>query len=53
MGNGLQMMAMFNAKERSKEAWGVLVAMADPTLRIANIVKPEGSGLSMIEVIKG
>lgn len=44
------MMVNFNSAERDLEAWNLLFEKADPRLKIKNIVKPEGSALSFIEV---
>ncbi|KAI9656044.1 MAG: hypothetical protein M1821_005105 [Bathelium mastoideum] len=48
----MMMMSMFNALERSIEDWESLIERADSQLKIVRITKPEGSTLSMLEVMK-
>lgn len=46
----LQMMALTNARERSRDEFEALVKLADSRLSIKNIVTPMGSAMSLIEV---
>ncbi|KAI9684552.1 MAG: hypothetical protein M1822_005640 [Bathelium mastoideum] len=48
----MMMMSMFNALERSIEDWESLIERANSQLKIVRITKPEGSTLSMLEVMK-
>ena len=48
----MMMMSMFNSLERSRQDWEAVIARADARLKIVSINTPEGSGLSMIEVVK-
>ncbi|KAL8731400.1 MAG: hypothetical protein Q9181_004328 [Wetmoreana brouardii] len=48
----LYMMAMMNAKERTEKDWKKLFAAAAPELKVKAFVKPEGSALGFVEVIK-
>jgi 6-hydroxytryprostatin B O-methyltransferase len=47
----LQMMAVFNAKERRKEDWTKLFHEADRRLVVKQFQQPRGSALSLIEVV--
>jgi 6-hydroxytryprostatin B O-methyltransferase len=47
----LQMMALFNAKERTKRDWEALFKGADPRLNIKAFRQPLGSAASLIEVV--
>lgn len=47
----LQMMAVFNAKERTKGDWIELFRQADERLIVKEIRQPRGSILSLIEVV--
>ena len=48
----MMMLAMFNALERTAEDWSELVRKADVGLKIVAIKQPEGSALSLLEVVK-
>lgn len=48
----LHMMAMMNAKERTEGDWKKLFAAAAPELKVKAFVKPEGSALGFVEVVK-
>jgi hypothetical protein len=47
----LQMMAVFNAKERRKEDWINLFQEADKRLVVKQFLQPRGSTLTLIEVV--
>lgn len=47
----LQMLLWFNAKERSYDQWESLLHLADPRLKIKNVVTPPASAMSFIEVV--
>ena len=44
------MMLIVNSVERDREAWDELFKKADPRLKVGNIVQPEGSAHSYIEL---
>ena len=45
------MLAMANAKERDRNDWVDLFASIDPRFKVQNIVTPEKSQLSIVEVV--
>ena len=45
------MAACFNGAERTKAQWTGLLHSADERFVIKNIVRPEGSSMSIIEVV--
>lgn len=47
----LEMMMNFNAIERDTEGWKALFEKADPRLMLKNIVTPQGSAQSVMEVV--
>jgi 6-hydroxytryprostatin B O-methyltransferase len=47
------MMQLFNSLERDLEGWQEILTAADPRLRINAVNKPEGSFLTVIDVVKG
>ncbi|RMZ82908.1 hypothetical protein DV736_g6630, partial [Chaetothyriales sp. CBS 134916] len=47
----MQMGMVLNALERDEQQWIELFAAADPRFKIRNIVMPQGSVMSMIEVV--
>ncbi|WZH49403.1 O-methyltransferase [Fusarium acuminatum] len=46
------MMQLFNSLERDLEGWQKILTVADPRLRINAVNKPEGSFLTVIDVVK-
>lgn len=46
----LQMMALFNAKERTLADWKVLFAAADSRLVLKSVHTPNGSEMSIMEL---
>ena len=48
----LYMMAMMNAKERTEDDWRRLFYRASSDLEVRAFVKPEGSALGFVEVMK-
>lgn len=49
----MEMLMVFNATERDLEAFRKLLGKVDPRLKIRNVVQPQGSFQSYIEVILG
>ena len=47
----VQMMTAFNFRERERADWEALFTSADPRLKLRNVVKPEGSVNSVMEVV--
>jgi len=47
----LTMMQAFNSNERDLEDWKKLLAYADARLRLAGVVQPFGSAMSILEVV--
>ncbi|KAM0204752.1 hypothetical protein ACHAQI_009926 [Fusarium lateritium] len=47
------MMQLFNSLERDLEGWQEVLTAADPRLRINAVNKPEGSFLTVIDVVRG
>ena len=47
----LHMAMMFNGKEREMHEWTAILEAADPRLKIKNVVTPQGSALSVIEIM--
>lgn len=45
------MAAFFNAAQRTKAQWVGLLQAADERFVVQNIVRPEGSAMSVIEVV--
>ena len=45
------MAACFNGAERTKAQWIALLRSADDRFVVQNIVRPEGSTMSIIEVV--
>lgn len=46
----LQMLVLFNAKQRTVEDWGKLVADADSRLELANVYRLPGSAFGLLEI---
>ncbi|KAJ0414782.1 O-methyltransferase-domain-containing protein [Aspergillus carlsbadensis] len=46
----LQMMVVVNGKERNRQEWDELLALADPRLRILSVRQPQNSVASIIEI---
>ncbi|KAL2856736.1 S-adenosyl-L-methionine-dependent methyltransferase [Aspergillus pseudodeflectus] len=46
----LQMMVVVNGKERNRQEWDELLALADPRLRILSVKQPQYSVASIIEI---
>ncbi|KAI4153049.1 MAG: hypothetical protein LQ340_002536 [Diploschistes diacapsis] len=49
----LTMMQAFNSKERDLADWKHLIAAADPSLQLVNVMQPFGSAMSILEVTLG
>jgi 6-hydroxytryprostatin B O-methyltransferase len=49
----LTMMQAFNSKERDLTDWKDLLAAADHSLQLVNVVQPSGSAMSVLEVAFG
>lgn len=47
----IEMMQSFNGVEREVEDWKMLLAATDKRLQVASVNQPEGSALSLIEVV--
>jgi 6-hydroxytryprostatin B O-methyltransferase len=47
----LVVMSHFNARERAMEDWEKLLSKVDPRLRIKSVIQPEGSIMSVLEVV--
>jgi 6-hydroxytryprostatin B O-methyltransferase len=47
----LNMMTLFNARERNMDEWEMIVKAADSRLKIKNVVTPPGSVLSVLELV--
>jgi len=45
------MLSLFNSSERTLLAWRNLFALADPRFVLADIRRPEGSTMSVIEAV--
>lgn len=48
----MMMLSMFNGLERTQQDWEDLISKTDSSLKIAKIVKPKGSALSLLEIVK-
>ncbi len=46
----MTMIQAFNSKERGMEDWGYLLGLADSRLKLAGVVQPFGSAMSVLEV---
>jgi 6-hydroxytryprostatin B O-methyltransferase len=46
----LQMMVVVNGKERTRQEWDELLALADPRLKIVSVKQPQYSVASIIEI---
>lgn len=46
----MNMLSLFNSRERDVDDWKRLLAEADARFRWERVLQPEGSNLSMIEV---
>lgn len=47
----LHMHMLFQAKERERGDWEALFNNVDPRLQLVNVIKPEGSLQSIMEVV--
>ncbi|RYO75687.1 hypothetical protein DL766_007065 [Monosporascus sp. MC13-8B] len=46
----LNMLALFNARERSAREWGALLARADAKFVLKGVIEPPGSSLALIDI---